>query len=382
MRRASLQALAIASAVACAACHHAPEEHEEPIPVEVHCVPAARQSVDVTETLRGRLAAPPGGDLPVASQVAGRVSEVMVHEGDRVAAGTVVAAVEDSVSRDALRQSNAALVQAKAAAENADATLERTRQLVARGIAAKQELDDAVARADQAHAGVAAATAASDVSRWTLGRVRVRSTFDGVVTRVWRGAGALVDGTAATPIVQLAATALAEFDVDATERQLSGIEAGQTASVALATGGEPLEGVVRARSTALDPATGLGFVRIALDAKGPLTLGVFGTATLHLGRRDGVLVVPSAAMRGAVADGAEVVVCAGGEAEEGKGEAADGGAGGAEHGAGLKAEVRTVKVGWRDDGHVEIVDGLAEGDRVAIDHVLGLESAAPIVEAK
>jgi RND family efflux transporter MFP subunit len=373
--RAYAGTLALVSAVACSSCRHATEEHEEPIPVEVHCVPAARQSIDVTETLRGRLAAPPGGDLPVASQVAGRVSEVMVHEGDRVAAGTVVAAVEDSVSRDALRQANAALVQATAAAANADATLERTRQLVTRGIAAKQELDDAIARADQAHAGVAAATAASDVSRWTLGRVRVRSTFDGVVTRVWRGAGALVDGTAATPIIQLAATTLAEFDVDATERQLAGIESGQGASVVLVTGGDPIEGVVRARSTALDPATGLGFVRIALDAKTPMTLGAFGTATLKLGKRDGVLVVPTAAMRGAVADGAEVVVCA----RAGAGESAEGGA---DHGTGLKAEVRTVKVGWRDDARLEIVDGLAEGERVATDHVLGLDTDAPIAEAK
>ena len=308
----------LACAMACVSCHHAAAEHEEPIPVEVHCVPAAHQSVDVTETLRGRLAAPPGGDLPVASQVAGRVVEVMVHEGDRVVAGAVIAAIDDSGSRDALRQSDAALLQAQAAASNADATLERTRQLVQRGIAAKQELDDAEARADQAHAGVASASAAADLSRRTLGRVRVRSTFDGVVTRVWRGAGALVDGTAATPIVQLAATMLAEFDVDTTDQQLTGIEVGQTATIALSTGGDALEGVVRARSTALDPATGLGFVRIGVDVKTPLTLGVFGTATVKLGKREGVLVVPSEAMRGAVADGAEVVVCAAGE-HEGKG---------------------------------------------------------------
>jgi RND family efflux transporter MFP subunit len=344
--------------VSLVACRHAAGDREQPIPVEVHCAAAARQWLTVTETLRGRVAAPPGGDLPVASQVAGRVVRLMVHEGDRVAAGAVVAAIDDTASRDALRQADAAVVQAKAAEANANATLDRTRQLVARGIAAKQELDDATARADQAHAAVNAAVAASDLAQRTLGRVQVRSTFDGVVTRVWRGAGALVDGTAATPIVQLAASALAEFDVDATERQLLGIEVGQAARIALATGGEPLAGTVRARSTALDLTTGLGFVRIGFDAPTPLTLGVFGTATVEVGKRDG-MVVPSDAMRGAVADGAEVVVC-----KEGK------------------ADLRTVKVGWRDDHVVEIVEGLVEGERVATDHVLGLETDAPIVEAK
>lgn len=347
----------IAFALACGACRQPSEEREEPIAVRVHCVAVARQSVDVTETLRGRVAAPPGGDLPVASQVAGRVVQVLAHEGDRVTAGAIVALIDDSASRDAFRQADATLVQSKAAEANADATLERTRQLVARGIAAKQELDDAVARADQAHAGVNAAVATSDLARRTLGRVQVRSTFAGIVTRVWRGAGALVDGTAGTPIVQLAATTLAELDADVTERQLTGIAMGQTANVHLAIGGDGLAGTVRARSAALDPATGLGFVRIAIDAADAPTLGLFGTALVNLGKRDGVLVVPSAAMRGAVADGAEVVVCKKGT-----------------------ADVRTVHVGWRDGDRVEVTGGLGEGDHIAIDHVLGLETGAPIVE--
>jgi len=189
--------------------------------------------------------------------------------------------------------------------------------------------------------------------------LQVRSTFDGVVTRVWRGSGALVDGTAATPIVQLAATELAEFDADATERQLAGVSPGQAAKVSLATGGEALSGVVRARSTALDPATGLGVVRVAIDDKVQVTLGVFGTAAVTLGTREGVLVVPSTAIRGAVADGAELVVC-----KEGR------------------AELRRVQIGWRDNERLEITEGLAEGERFATDHVLGLETDSPIAEAK
>jgi RND family efflux transporter MFP subunit len=340
-----------------AACHHATADHEEPIPVPVRCVPAARESVEVTETLRGRVAAPPGGDLPVASQVAGRVVTVLVHEGDSIVAGTIVATIDDSATRDALKQADSALVQTRSAAANADTVLDRTRQLVARGIAAKQELDDAVARADQAHAGVNASVAAADLARRTLGRVQVRSTFDGVVTRVWRGGGALVDGTAATPIVQLAATTLAELDADATERQLLDVAAGQVASIVLATGGDPITGTVRARSAALDPATGLGLVRIAIDGHAPALLGVFGSATVTIGQRRGVLIVPALALRGAVADGAQIVVC-----------------------KGARAELRTVRVGWRDDVRVEVTGGIAEGERVAVDHVLGLEQDSPIVD--
>ncbi len=347
------------------ACRSAPEAREGPVPVEVRCVPIARTNVETTETVRGRLEAPPGGDLPVASQVAGRVVEVDAHEGDHVSAGAVVALIDGSTSRDALRQADAVVGQSRAALANADATLDRTRQLVARGIAAKQELDDAVARDDQAKGALNAAIAAADLARRTLGRVVVRSTFEGVVTRVWRGPGALVDGTAATPVVELAAAAAAEFDVDATERQLARVAVGQIARVTLEEfdqGEGPLEGTVRARSAALDPATGLGLVRIALSVaedRGPLTLGVFGTASVRTGTRPGMLVVPSVAIRGAVSDGAEVAVCADG-----------------------RAEIRTVKIGWRDDERAEVTEGLREGERIAVDHVLGLETGTPIAEAR
>jgi multidrug efflux pump subunit AcrA (membrane-fusion protein) len=111
----------------CHGAHSAPEEHEEPVAVEVRCVPVGRTDVETTTTLRGRLAAPPGGDLPVASQVAGRIVEVQVHEGDHLTAGAVVAFIDDASSRDALRQADATVVQSKAALANADATLDRTR---------------------------------------------------------------------------------------------------------------------------------------------------------------------------------------------------------------------------------------------------------------
>jgi len=312
-------------------------ERETPTTVPVHCVPAERETIDITETLRGRIAMPPGGDLPVASQVGGRIAGVVVHEGDRVDAGTVVATIDDTATRDALKQADAAYAQATSAAANADATLERTRQLVARGIAAKQELDDAVSRADQAHASIHAAAAAADLARRTLGRVQVRSTFEGVVTRVWRGPGAIVDGTAATPILQLAAASLAEFDADATELQLVHVEAGQSADVVLSIGGDPMSGTVRARSTAIDPATGLGLVRIAVESKSPFLLGAFGLATVRVGEKNGALVIPANALGGAVADGATIAVCKDG-----------------------KAELRAIRVGWRDDARAEVLSGLAD----------------------
>ena len=323
-------------------------------------MPVKLEPVDETVALRGRIEPPPGGDLPVAPQVPGRIVSVAVHEGQRIHAGDLVASVDAGPSRDAARQADAALAQARAGEVNANATLERTRAVVLRGIAPKQELDDNIARAAAAHEAVVAAQAGVDAAQRTLGRVYLHSSFDGVVTRIWRGAGAIVDGTAATPIIQLAASTSVEFVADATESELFAIEEGQTATGTLVGGGDPFEGAVRARSTSLDPATGLGAVRITLAAgSGKIPIGAFGRIVVTTAHRDAVLVLPSTALRGSVADGAEVAECKGG-----------------------KSVLHTVKVGWRDDDRLEVLDGISEGDLVAIDHVLGLEDDTAIVELK
>lgn len=340
-------------------CRHAAvvDEHE-PV-VAVHCASPTRQPVDESVALRGRTEPPPGGDLPVASQVPGRIVQVDVIEGQHVARGDVVASVDDVASRDALRQADAAVVQAKATLANANVTLDRTKALVAKGIAPKQELDDATARADGAKAGVDASIAAADLARRTLGRVVVRSTFDGIVTKVWRGAGALVDGTSSTPIVQLAAADHLEFLADATEQELSSIAVAQTAQGELVAQGQasPFTGVVLGRSSAIDPTTGLGFVRITLAPGTKASVGAYGRVVVAVGHREGVLVVPTTAIRGSVSDGVEIALCLDG-----------------------KAEVRTVSVGYRDAKVTEIVKGLDDKERVAIDHVLGLETGTAIEE--
>jgi RND family efflux transporter MFP subunit len=231
---------------------------------------------------------------------------------------------------------------------------------VTRGIAARQELEDATARAEASREGVASASAAADLAKRTLGRVQVRSSFAGLVTRVFRGPGALVDGTAATPVVQLAATAGAEFVADVTQLELLVLAEGQPAKGVLAGTETPIEGVVRARPRALDSATGLGTVRIALTSAGAeqLPVGAFARVVVTTGRHEAAAVVPATALRGAVADGAEIAVC-----------------------AGDKASLRTVKVGYRDDTRVEILSALGADDAVAIDHVLALEDETPIRRA-
>ena len=350
-----MKRLLLCSTVALSACRHEPVEPAPP-PVQVHCVHPGRGDIDDTLSLRGRLEPPPGGTLLVASQVAGRVVQLLAHEGQRTAPGDVVAVVDDMAARDALRQAEAAVTQSKATMTNVDALLSRTRALVERGIAARQELEDAQAKAESAHAGVVASNAAADLAKRTLGRVQVRSTLAGIVTRVFRGPGAIVDGSAATPILELAAASALEFAGTVTQMDLARVRAGQKASGSVIGSTESLVGVVRVMPSAIDSSTGLGTVRIALEQGSALaTVGAYGQMQIVIQHHQSALLIPASALRGAMSDGPEIAVCKDGI-----------------------AQIRSMKVGVYNEREVEVLAGVEESEFVAVDHVLGLSNETVI----
>ena len=64
-------------------CHHEPSNTKD-APVRVHCVAPRGEAIDEVLELPGRIEPPPGGDLSIASQVAGRVVEVSAREGQHL----------------------------------------------------------------------------------------------------------------------------------------------------------------------------------------------------------------------------------------------------------------------------------------------------------
>ncbi|MDX2152620.1 MAG: efflux RND transporter periplasmic adaptor subunit [Bryobacteraceae bacterium] len=120
--------------------------------------------------------------IQVASKVLGKVAWIGVDKGDPVKEGQVIVRLEDDEYRAQLQQARGQLInlearlqellngsrpeeievaranvnQGKAELENARVNLERIRKLVAEGVFAKQQLDDAQARFDSQAARVAA----------------------------------------------------------------------------------------------------------------------------------------------------------------------------------------------------------------------------------
>ena len=100
------------------ACHHGggddDDEDEKPAPAAVTCAPAAATTIEDTIAVTGVIAPPPKVDAIVSSPIAGRVAQVAVEEGDRVAAGALLAVIEDPALPAGSLEAKAGVESAKA----------------------------------------------------------------------------------------------------------------------------------------------------------------------------------------------------------------------------------------------------------------------------
>ncbi|MES1206855.1 MAG: efflux RND transporter periplasmic adaptor subunit [Pseudomonadota bacterium] len=315
----------------------------------VRCAPVETAEVEDTIELRGTVAPLPDRDAEVAPQVAGRIAKVAVREGERVTAGQPLARIDDAGLVDQANEAAAAVAKAEAERRNAEATRARTERVFEHGIAARQEVEDAVTRADTAAASEREARAAAARIRRQVDRATVRSPLAGIVVRIFRRTGELVDGTPSTPVVEVADPSRLELAAEATAADLVRLAAGAPAEVTTAAlPGARWSGAVSVVSPAVDRATGLGKVRIGimLEAAPRPPIGVLGAARIRLGRPRAATVVPKAALRNGAGADVEVVVC---------------GQDGVAH---VRRAARGVSTGDRVE-----VGGLAAGQSVALDPV-------------
>jgi len=323
---------------------------------------AAGPAVEWVE-LFGRVVPPPDRDATIAPQVAGVLLVVGVREGDAVKKGDVVARVDSAPLADALAAAEAAARRASADAAFRRHTAERTRGLFEKGVASGQEAEADEAAAVGAEASLSETTSALAVARRRLAWAELRAPFDGVVLKVLRRAGDTVDGSPATPVVEIAAPTPVQVAADATAAALRSIVPGQRAEVSAhgqdarqgeaATQGQAataLPAKVLRVARSVDAATGAGEVRLDFaDASVPLVLGTSVSIRVAVREKSDALTVPAAAIRRGPDGAAQVVVV-----------------------EGTTARVRAVTVGIADHERVEILSGLKAGEPVVVDDPVGL----------
>ncbi len=284
-----------------AGCSHPSAEEagsETAVKAEVTLTQIARASVSEVLTLTGNAAAPPNQDVRISSLVAGRVASVNVAEGDRVHSGEVIARIDDRPYRDQLHQVEAAEQQAKANLENAQLAFRRNTDLFQRGIAARKDLEDARTQQSVAEAALRQAEAARSIARLQLARTEIRSPLDGQVVKRFVSVGEQVDGTAAQPVLEVADLRVMEFLGNAAAAYLAKMHPGEAVEVTTeSVPGVRFPGRVIAIAPAVDPATGVGLVRIRVpNPRGLLRMGIFLTANVPVETHANALVVPPQAI--------------------------------------------------------------------------------------
>jgi RND family efflux transporter MFP subunit len=281
-------------------------------PKRVRCAPIEERILRDALEVHGTLAPLPDRDAQIAGQTAGRLLRVLVREGDRVVRGQPLAQIDAAALRDQVTQAGAQLAKARAESHLAVTSRDRIALVFERGIAARQELDDADGRVATAAASEAEVRASSEMARRQLERTTVRSPLSGVVLHVFRKSGELVDGTPATPILEVGDPSALELVGTATAFALVHMEPGDVARIEVpALPSFPFAGVVAAVSPAVDRSTGLGTVRVTLRSNGKVSppVGLTATAWVEVGQPRRAVMVPAAALRAAIGARAELVIC-------------------------------------------------------------------------
>jgi len=318
---------------------------------EVTVTHVKRADVTTSLAVTGTVAALPNHDVRVSSLVSGKVAGMMVAEGDHVAAGQIMAKIEDRPYEDQARQAEAAVEQARASVENARLTRDRNESLYQRGIAARKDLEDARTQLSVDEATLRQAEAALALARLQITRTDVRSPLEGVVVKRLVSVGEQVDGTASQALFEVANVNEVELFANVPALYLEKVRIGQTLKISTdSIPGKVFAARVVAISPAVDPNTNVGLVRIGIDNRGgPLRLGMYLAAQLPLETHSQALVVPPEAVY-RDQEGRPIIYRVQGD----------------------YADAIPVKVGIETQEHAELVEGVREGDTVVLANGYGL----------
>jgi len=347
----------------------------------------ARRSIQASVLASGQLAHEE--EVNLMSEEIGRVTQLLVEEGDRVKAGELLLQIDDEAHRAAVEQNQAqvrlqeiAIERQRLRLENLRKQWERQEALFQRGLVDQDSFDlltnelglaevDLQSNIEQLSQARAQLEQAED----RLRKTRVYSPIDGVVTsldiKVGETAISSTTNLPGSTLMTIANPDSIHTEVNVDEADIANVEVGQKAHVyAIAYPDVPINGVIDSIAVSAkvpEGQQGLSFaVKIRLDPPEGVRLrpGMSCRAEIFTTTKEGVLAVPIQAIlveenRVENETTYSVFVNDGGEAR--------------------KVE---VKVGMSDDAYQEVTEGLAEGDEIIIgpDRVLRTLSDGDRVE--
>ena len=304
----------------------------------VTVTPPRRDQLPVGLSANGNVSA--WQEASIGAELAGlRLASVNVNVGDTVRKGQVLATLAGETTQAESLQGRAAQMQAEASYENAKADADRARAIQDTGALSKSQIAQYLTAEKVAKAQWEAAKAAYGATQVRLANTRVLAPDDGVISARSASVGAVVG--AGQELFRLVRGSRMEWRAEVTPSEVGRIRVGQAVQVTAATGAE-LAGKVRAIAPSADPQTRNVLVFVDLPRHPDLKAGTFAKGRFELGQ-SAALTVPAQAV--VVRDGHTYLFVIG---------------------ADNKAGQRKVQTGRRVGDRVEVLDGLKDGEPVAV----------------
>lgn len=310
----------------------APRAAQKRMPGTVYTV----RDTTVQATFQAAGVAQPIRQATLATKLMGTVVEVLVQEGDAVAAGQPLVRIDARDLAAKQTQVTASIAEAEAMQRDAATQERRIRSLYADSAATKSQLDAVETGLARANAAVASAHAAAAELQAVSAYSVIRAPFAGIVTKRFVDPGAFAAPGA--PLVAVLDAARLRITASATPDVVRALRRGQP--IAAAIEGRPVaavvEGVVPAQ------AGNLYTVNALVENRGGAILpGSTATLFLPLGGRSAVVVPERAVTHEGDLTGVTVRTASG-------------------------DETRWVRLGARSDDVVQVNAGLSAGEQVVV----------------
>jgi membrane fusion protein, multidrug efflux system len=270
--------------------------------VPVAAAPVVQTSVPLSVTGIGTVIA--ASTVTVRAQVTGELTKVHFIEGDEVKEGQVLVEIDKRPLEAALQQAQAALDRDIAQAANARSQAARYQDLLTRGIATHEQVDQIAANATALEATVAADRAAVDNAKVQLQYATIKAPLTGKTGLLQVHPGNLVRATDTTPIVTINKITPVYVSFSVPEALLPELKRymarGKLPVTAISPSdtGAPATGLVNFIDNAVDPTTGQIKVKGTFpNTDRRLWPGQYVNVNVTLSNEPNAIVVPSLAVQ-------------------------------------------------------------------------------------
>jgi len=325
-------------------------ENKGPKPTLVTVTELKKEPLEITETSIGSLESLT--DPTIAAEIAARVLNVHVNVGDRVKQGQLIATMDATDFNMQRNEAQAEAVRIKTLLENQEKIVARNQALVDKRFISQNAVDNDVATQNSLKAQLKGAESRVGSINHSSSKTKIYAPVSGVVEKKIADKGDFVKQ--GDPLVQIISTQRLRAHLPFPEYVGAKLKAGLKVRLSTPTSIKPIETTIHELKPMITEGNrSIDVIADVVDAS-EWQPGASVTGTVILGEESAALMIPEQSL--VLRPAGEVVYVV----------------------RENKAYQAIVKTGIRQNGLIEILDGLQLNDRIVVDGAGFLTDQAPI----